>query len=184
MKARHIPNLITVGRFLLIPPVTWFLLQQEFAIAIGLFLIAAASDGVDGFLARRFGWQSRLGQVLDPLADKALMLSVFVALTFLGLIPVWLMALMLVRDIGIVGISTYASWLGRGVRILPPTLNGKVHTFMQAALAAVVLAAQLLEGISLSWQQGLVAAVAVTTLASGLDYGIRWFGVLRAARRG
>src|SRR5580704_15725418 len=90
-SVRHIPNIISVIRILLVVPIALALANQRLALSIALFALAAISDAADGFLAKRFGWQSELGAVLDPLADKLLLATVFVALAWLRLIPLWLM---------------------------------------------------------------------------------------------
>ncbi|MGD2138371.1 MAG: CDP-alcohol phosphatidyltransferase family protein, partial [Gammaproteobacteria bacterium] len=99
MKARDIPNIITLFRFLLVPPVVVLLLKQQFASALVVFGIAGFSDALDGFLAKHYDWTSRLGGLLDPLADKLLLLGCFITLGWLGLIPWWLIVLVVVRDI-------------------------------------------------------------------------------------
>ena len=93
MKPSDIPNLITVVRILLVVPVAWALLQQQYVIALVLFFVAGVSDGLDGFLAKQFNWTSRLGAILDPLADKALLVTCYAALAWVGLLPVWLLVL-------------------------------------------------------------------------------------------
>ena len=87
---RHLPNIISAARVVMVAPIVWSLLNRQFELAIWLFLIAGASDGLDGFLAKRFGWTSRLGGILDALADKALLVSTFVCLWWLALFPAWL----------------------------------------------------------------------------------------------
>jgi cardiolipin synthase len=99
MKKSYLPNSITVLRALLIFPIAWLLLAQHYTAGFYLFLIAALSDGVDGFLARRFQWISRFGSMADPVADKLLMLSCFATLTFLHHIPLWVFILVFVRDL-------------------------------------------------------------------------------------
>lgn len=93
MKPHDIPNVITAFRFLLVPPVVILLLQERFTAALIVFGVAGFSDGLDGFLAKRYDWRSRLGSILDPLADKLLLVSSFVTLGWLGLIPAWLCCL-------------------------------------------------------------------------------------------
>jgi cardiolipin synthase len=118
MRARDIPNLITVGRILLVAPTTWALLQQHYRLALVLFLVAGISDGVDGFLAKHYNWSSRLGALLDPVADKALLVCSYAALTWTGLLPLWLFVLVILRDTVIVGGAMVAARLDRppGVR--------------------------------------------------------------------
>jgi len=96
---RDIPNLITAFRFLLVPPVVFLLLSSRFGEALVIFAIAGFSDALDGFLAKHYGWASRLGAALDPLADKLLLVSAFIALGWLELIPVWLVVIVILRDI-------------------------------------------------------------------------------------
>ena len=99
MKPSDIPNLITVFRFLLVPPLVWLLLNDRFGAALVVFGVAGFSDGLDGFLAKRFHWTSRIGALLDPLADKLLLIASFVTLGWLGWIPVWLVVLVCLRDV-------------------------------------------------------------------------------------
>jgi len=84
---RHLPNLISMLRILMVPPVAWLIVEQHYALALGLFVVAGVSDGVDGFLAKHYGWTSRLGSILDPLADKLLLSVSFVTLAWLGHLP-------------------------------------------------------------------------------------------------
>ena len=98
MRKRDIPNTITIIRFLLIFPVIWGLLQSEYLLALYLFVIAGVSDGIDGFLARHYDWRSRFGSIVDPLVDKCLMLSTFFTLVWLQLMPLWLFAIIILRD--------------------------------------------------------------------------------------
>ena len=102
MRASDIPNLITAGRILLVPPIAWALVQQHFLLALVLFFIAGVSDAADGFLAKYYGWTSRLGALLDPLADKSLLVTSYAALAWIGLLPLWLLVLVVVRDVVIV----------------------------------------------------------------------------------
>ncbi|HEX2492602.1 MAG TPA: CDP-alcohol phosphatidyltransferase family protein, partial [Steroidobacter sp.] len=98
---RHIPNALSVLRILLVAPVVWLLARADYASTLWLFGFAAATDGLDGFLAKRFGWTSELGKILDPLADKVLLVGVFVTLAVTGLTPVWLASVAVARDVTI-----------------------------------------------------------------------------------
>ena len=102
MKRSDIPNIITVFRFLLVPPVVLLLLNHRYGAALIVFGVAGFSDALDGFLAKRYGWSSRMGAIMDPLADKLLLVASFVTLGWLGLIPPWLVALVILRDVVIV----------------------------------------------------------------------------------
>ena len=102
MRASEIPNIISILRILLVIPVIWLLLTDDFPSALWLFAIAGVSDALDGFLAKRYGWQSELGSLLDPLADKILLVSCYVVLGWLLLLPAWLVATVILRDVMIV----------------------------------------------------------------------------------
>ncbi len=183
MKARDIPNLITALRILLVFPVIYLLFQHRFEWALGLFLLAGISDGIDGFLARRFGWRSRLGSILDPLADKLLMISVFLTLGWLELAPWWLVAAVLLRDLVIV-LGGLAYHVLIGEYAMEPALISKLNTTAQIALVLGLLASQIwpLPG---ELVQGLIYLVAATTLLSGLHYVLAWGGrAWRAVRDG
>src|SRR5919198_356949 len=135
-----IPNLITLGRILLVPVVVWAITAGEMRVAFVLFLAAGISDAADGFLAKRFGMSTELGAYLDPLADKAMMISVYVALGISESIPAWLVILVVSGDIMIVG-AVILSWLVDKPVPLRPLLVSKLNTVAQIVLAAVVLAA-------------------------------------------
>ena len=133
-----IPNLITLGRILLVPIVVWAISQGLMWLAFVLFLAAGVSDAVDGFLAKRFNMTTVLGAYLDPLADKALIVSIYVTLGVNGLIPRWLVILVVSRDILIIG-GIMLSWvLGTPLKI-KPLLVSKLNTVAQIAFACVVL---------------------------------------------
>lgn len=179
MKARDIPNLISIMRILLVIPIVVLLLQQSFAMVIMLFALAGASDGLDGYLARRFNWRSRLGAILDPLADKLLMFSSYVALGWMGLLPLWLVLLVVARDVVIVaGAFAYHRLCG-GVEMAPTRLS-KTNTLFQIVLVLLVLIAPL--GLTLPpWgMNSVIAIVALTTALSGGNYVWEWS---RRARR-
>lgn len=176
-----LPNIITALRLLLVPAVVVALAQGRYTLATVLFVLAGLSDGVDGWLARRFGWTSQVGAMLDTAADKLLIVATIVALVMLGLLPVWLTALLLLRDALIVlGISLYYRILG-GVEIAPLPA-GKLHVVVVFGVLASTLAhaagAQALAP-ALPWLFLLAAATAVWSYLSYLRQGIRR---LRAAR--
>ena len=112
---RHIPNALCILRMLLVVPVAWLLVTDNYRLTLGVFAFAAATDGLDGFLAKRFGWTSELGKILDPLADKILLVGVFITLAALGVVPVWLAVTAVARDVVItVGAIIYKSLYGYG----------------------------------------------------------------------
>jgi len=168
-----IPNLITLGRILLVPVVVWAITAGEMRIAFLLFLAAGISDAVDGFLAKRFGMTTKLGAYLDPLADKAMLVSIYVALGIIEAIPRWLVILVVSRDIMIVS-AVILSWLVDKPVPLKPLLVSKLNTVAQIALALVVLAA-LGFGFNAGWAlTATMAAVAALTLASVAVYLREW----------
>lgn len=137
--ATNIPNLITLVRVMLVPVVFWLMLTGEAKSAFVLFVVAGISDAVDGFLAKRFGWTTELGAYLDPLADKLLIVCIFVALGFRGELPAWLVIAAVTRDVMIV-VGIMLCWLlDHPVRI-KPLIVSKANTLAQLVLAAFVLA--------------------------------------------
>jgi cardiolipin synthase len=170
---RQIPNLITSLRILLIAPIAVALLHHELLIALGLFLLAALSDLLDGFIAKRFGWQSTLGGVLDPAADKLLLATSFVVLAIMHLVPLWLMATAVVRDLVIVsGAVAYRLWLGPvGAR---PSNLSKLNTLCQALFILCVIARQQFAQPDRWAIVTLGALTFLTTAVSGIDYVLRY----------
>ncbi len=170
---RQIPNLITAFRILLIAPIAVALLHHEQRIALGLFFVAAASDLVDGFIAKRFGWQSAVGGVLDPAADKLLLATSFVVLAVMGLVPLWLMATAVARDLIIVaGAVAYRLWLGP-VEARPSNLS-KLNTLCQALFIVCVIARQQFSEPDAWAIVTLGALTFLTTAVSGIDYVLRY----------
>ncbi len=177
----HLPNLLCVLRILLAIPVAWLLLHGEYALTLWVFAFAAVTDGLDGFLAKHFGWESELGKALDPLADKILLVTAFVTLTIVSHVPVWLTAVVVARDLIIsFGAIAYLKWFGpvNG----HPTVISKLNTLFQITYVIVVV------GVLAATQNGtqvkipvanamlptvvvvLTTLVLVTTIASGIDY--------------
>jgi len=177
-SARDIPNFISVGRVLLVFPVIWSLLQRQFDTALWLFLIAGISDALDGFLAKQFHWQSRLGGILDPLADKFLLVSTYLCLGWLQLLPLWLVGLVMLRDVVIVGGALVYNWLIADVEARP-TLISKLNTLLQILLALVVVFDQVQQPLPAALTTSLIVSVALATLASGVQYVADWSGLAR-----
>ena len=170
---RQLPNLITFVRILLIAPIAVALLHHELLIALGLFCLAAVSDLLDGFIAKRFGWQSALGGVLDPAADKLLLATSFVVLAVMHLVPLWLMAAAVVRDLIIVGGAiAYRLWLGP-VEARPSNLS-KLNTLCQALFILCVIARQQFSQPDAWAIVTLGALTFLTTAVSGIDYVLRY----------
>ena len=135
----NLPNLITLARILMVPIVVWAIASRQMQIAFLLFLAAGVSDAVDGFIAKRFNMASELGAHLDPLADKTLIVSIYVALGVTDAIPRWLVILVVSRDILIIGGVMLAWFLGEPMR-LKPLLVSKLNTVAQIVFACLVLA--------------------------------------------
>jgi cardiolipin synthase len=184
---RHIPNVISAIRIGLVAPVAWTLANHELTATLLLFGAAAASDGADGFLAKHFGWQSDLGAVLDPAADKLLLATVFVTLAAIGAAPLWLAAAAVGRDVVLVlGAITYRYWFGP-VKVRPSAIS-KTNTLCQLAFVLGVIS-RLHFGWPPAWALTCLGAlVFVTVFVSGIDYvltyGGRAAGELRARRAG
>lgn len=168
-----IPNLITLMRAMLVPVVFWLLLSGYIKAAFMVFVFAGVSDAVDGLLARRFGWQTELGAYLDPLADKLLIVSIFVALGVRGDLPSWLVVAVVSRDVLIL-LAIIISWLmDRPIKIDPLSVS-KATTAAQLGLAALVLAD---EGFHLGlrlYRDWLVWVTALLTVASLAAYLRAW----------
>ncbi len=180
----NIPNLITLGRVILVPVVFWLLLTGRFQAAFVAFLIAGISDAVDGFLAKRYGWTTELGAYLDPLADKLLITCIFLALGVRGDLPLWLVILVVSRDILIVA-AVLISWLlHKPVRIQPLVVS-KANTAAQISLAAIVLA-DLGFSLGLGWpvvsMVWIVAALTVLSLAAYLHAWLTHMSADEASR--
>jgi cardiolipin synthase len=169
----NLPNLITIGRILLVPVVVWAIASREMQIAFLVFLIAGISDAVDGFLAKRLGMTSELGAHLDPLADKVLIVSIYIALGITESIPRWVVILVVSRDILIVGGVMLAWFLGKPIRV-KPVLVSKLNTVAQIVFACLVLAS-LAFGVEVATvQDAIMALVAALTLASVGFYVREW----------
>jgi cardiolipin synthase len=168
-----IPNLITLGRILAVPVVVWAIISGEMRIAFLLFLAAGISDAIDGFLAKRFRMASELGAYLDPLADKALIVSIYVSLGISGALPIFLVILVVSRDIMIIS-AFLLSWLVGKPMPVRPLLVSKANTVAQILLATLVLAEQAFNFDATLAAQLLMALVAILTLLSIAFYLAEW----------
>ena len=174
----HIPNILTIMRILLVIPTTWLLWNTRYGEAFLLMAIAGLSDALDGFLARRFNWMSRLGATLDPLADKLLVACMFVVFTVQELIPLWVAIIVLTRDVVIVGGAGVYKLLYEEVEI-SPTFVSKANTAMQIVVL-LLLMFSLLEISTLSALAAAIAdpwgfyVLALLGILSGVDYVLTW----------
>jgi cardiolipin synthase len=168
-----LPNAITLVRLCAVPLAVWLMVNQRFQSAFWLFVAAGVSDALDGYLARRLATPSRLGAILDPVADKALLVSVYVTLGLMNRLPDWLVILVVFRDLMIVGGVLVLYMLGRAPA-MSPLLVSKANTVAQIVLAALTLG---LAGFGIQAPVLLelaVLVVAATTLVSGAAYLARW----------
>jgi cardiolipin synthase len=160
---------VTTGRLLLVLPIVWLITADHFVAAFWVFIAAGLSDAVDGYLAMNFNARTVLGAYLDPLADKLLLNGIYVALALVGWLPVWLVLLVVSRDVLIV-LGVILIQRRNPVFRATPLLIGKANTFAQLLLAACLLAhgADLLD--MADWIAPLIWFVAITTVLSGGGY--------------
>jgi len=180
MPLRWLPNAISIARIILVAPILIYIVDGRYGLALILFFIAGFSDGVDGYLAKRFDWHTRIGALLDPIADKLLVGGTFLTMFFVGLVPVWLAALVVLRDVVIIGGATAYNFLVRPVEG-EPTRISKLNTALQLLFIVFVLS-----NAGFGWPDRIAitvigAGVLVTLVVSGIDYVWAWS---RRARRG
>jgi cardiolipin synthase len=178
--ALNIPNLITLGRILLVPVVVWAIASGTMWIAFVLFVAAGVSDAVDGYLAKRFHMTTELGGLLDPLADKALIVSIYITLGVNGAIPRWLVILVVSRDIMIVG-AFMLSWLVGNPLKVKPLLVSKLNTVAQILFACVVLGSLGFDIQADTLKLVLMGLVAALTLLSVAAYVAEWVRHMNSA---
>jgi cardiolipin synthase len=169
----HIPNLISLLRLLMVPLVVYLVHDERFVAGFWLFVAAGVSDAVDGFIAKRFNAASLLGRYLDPLADKALLVALFILGGYMDFLPDWLVILVVFRDVMIVGGAILFHTLDQPLTI-PPLAVSKLNTALQIVLVAAALAFRGYDLGLASLQSALEYAVAATTLASGIAYLVKW----------
>lgn len=166
-------NLVTLGRLLAVPLAIWLVLSDNMATAFWLFVAAGVSDAIDGYIAKTFDQRSRLGALLDPLADKVLLMSMYVTLGIAGYLPDWLVILVVFRDVLIIGGFLLATAVGLGVPTKPLIIS-KINTALQITLVAVVLGRLGLKVDDFGLGTLLIWTVALTTVLSGGGYVARW----------
>jgi cardiolipin synthase (CMP-forming) len=168
-----IPNYITIFRFILVPFIVMALLSGYVGAALIGFIVAGVSDGVDGFIARRYDQKSELGAYLDPIADKLLLVSLFVVLGVLKELPVWLVIVVVSRDIFIVGAVILGAVMGKPMEMRPLGVS-KVNTAFQITLVAIILADSTFDFSLTGIRTILVWTVALLTAASATAYLVAW----------
>jgi len=173
MTRADIPNIITILRIGLVPPVVAALYFGNYPLALVLYFVAGVSDGLDGYLAKRFDCASRLGSILDPLADKLLLVGTFLVLGWQGLLPVWVVAIVILRDLVILsGGVAYHFLIGNYE--MAPTIISKVNTFFQIALGLFVVVSAAFLSMPPWVLTSLVWVVAATSILSGVHYVWSW----------
>lgn len=169
----NIPNLITMARILLVPLTIWLIILGEHDLALLAFFTAGVSDAIDGYVARRFDLQTELGAYLDPVADKALLVSVYVTLGFLAVLPSWLVILVVSRDVLIIG-AIILSWLMAQPIRVRPLLVSKVNTLAQIVFVVVVMGIAALDRPLETLVYYGSIPVGLLTAASGAAYLMTW----------
>ena len=168
-----IPNLITIGRLIIVPLVIVMIMQGRWAGAFVLFAVAGVSDAIDGFIARRFNMRSEFGSYIDPLADKALLVSIYVTLAIVGVLPGWLAIVVVSRDVMIVA-AILLSWVMHKPVEIKPLAISKINTAAQIAFAALVLSTKAF-GVDLAGVEDIASVlVAALTMASAAAYLAGW----------
>jgi len=168
-----IPNLISVFRLLIVPIVIVMILEDRWLAAFVLFLVAGVSDGIDGWIARRFDMRSELGAVIDPLADKAMLVSVYVTLAVVGALEEWLVVLVVSRDVMIV-LAYVVSWIMARPIPAKPIFASKVNTALLIVYAVTILAANAF-GFTLGpLDEILSVGIAVLTVFTLGAYLVMW----------
>lgn len=165
----NFPNFISLARLLSVPVTIWLILEEAWREAFVLFALAGMSDALDGFIAKHFNLKSDLGQILDPLADKALLMAIYIALGFKGVLPIWLALLVVSRDILLIG-GTILSWMLEIALDIVPSRISKINTALQIALAGLILANLSLIAVPEIVRDVFTWMVAATTLLSGAGY--------------
>lgn len=173
MSLRWLPNAISLFRIALVAPILVLILEGRYELALVLFFIAGFSDGLDGYLAKRFSWHTRLGALLDPIADKLLVAGTFLILVYTGHVPVWLAALVVLRDVVIVGgAAAYNFFVGPVEG--EPTRVSKLNTALELLFLLFVLSRAAFGWPTDTSVTVIGAAVLVTVVVSGIDYVWSW----------
>jgi cardiolipin synthase len=174
MSLSLLPNVLTIFRIIVVGPIVLCLLAAQYRCAFYLAMAAGVSDLLDGYLARRFGWMTHWGGVLDPLADKFLLVSTTLTLAWLGFLPWWLVGLIVLRDVTIVCAGYYYHFRIARLATALPTQFSKWNTLCQILLVVSVMLGLAFPQSSGPWITWLVYLTAATTLASGMQYAVIW----------
>jgi cardiolipin synthase len=180
---RYLPNMLTASRLILALPLGWLILRGEYGWALGVGLVAGATDALDGYVARKLGHFSQFGAALDPLADKTLVTVTFLCMAEMGLIPWYVAFTIIARDLVIVG-GALAYRLLIGPFTFGATALSKFNMLVQISFCVLLLAAQQFGGMDPAWLTVLTTAVLVVAVVSGLDYVMTWSRKALAEREG
>ena len=175
MSYSMLPNALSVIRIILTVPVVIALLKEQYLLALLLFLLAGISDALDGWIAKQFSFQTRLGSILDPMADKILLTCTFITLYWIGILPLWLLMLIFVRDVIIVAgaLGYFLGEMTSDNELLQPTLISKFNTVLQIALVLFLLFIQIYVEFAIFLEM-IFIIVATSTGLSGADYMWLW----------
>lgn len=173
MQFSQLPNILTSIRIILTVPIVFALLNGDYFTTTILFLIAGLTDGLDGFIAKKFNCSTRLGSILDPAADKILLTAVFFTMFITHLIPLWLLVIIFIRDLMIVT-GAIGFFIGSDEKVqLQPSNISKINTALQIFLVLYIVVAQLYLPLQ-HWLIELFTITATTTFLSGADYTWLW----------
>lgn len=178
MKITQLPNLLSIFRIILTVPIVFALLKHQYFITLFLFLVAGITDALDGYIAKKFNCKTWLGSIIDPLADKILLISSFYALFVLGLIPLWFLVIVLFRDVVLIAgmVGFYYSDASQNKHILPSNIS-KLNTVLQIVVVLTVTVAQIYQPLT-QWLFILYIITATSTVLSGVDYAWLWLCTL------
>jgi cardiolipin synthase len=169
----YLPNIITGVRFILVAPILWSFFSAHYQLGFYLFLIAGISDGIDGRLARYYGWTSQTGAFLDPLADKLLLMSSFLVLGYLSQLPTWLVAIVIIRDTWIMlGALLYRIWIGP-IRY-EALMVSKINTVLQVCVILLLLFRLSFVQFPMMLLQVASGAMVATSIISVMQYTVIW----------
>ena len=180
---KYIPNMITIARMLAMLPLMWLMWHKEYKGALLVALVAGASDGLDGFLAKKFNWQGWLGGVLDPLADKLMMFCCYSVFVLQGIVPLWLFLLIIGRDLLIVGGATYYHFYVGKLAKASPTFISKANTALQYFLILVLLLSYSGWLDLYAWHDVLFVLAGILAVISGAHYVLLGMRMKRTAKQ-
>tara|TARA_Y100000590_G_scaffold460162_1_gene618871 strand:+ start:369 stop:935 length:567 start_codon:yes stop_codon:yes gene_type:complete len=171
----NLPNMITIFRLLLTPYIVWLILSESYFLGFLFFVISGISDGLDGFIAKKLNQKTLLGSYLDPIADKFLIVSSIVLLGYNGYVPIWLIIIIVSRDIAILG-AVIISWMLDTNLKIEPLIVSKINTFLQIFYITLTFATVLNTNYLINFQN---IAFIVTTYLIAFTTIVSWLSYLR-----